>query len=155
MPPQTKQKSFKTPKVTCENYMPTPNHSALASYPWPRADKEGKLINLDDPMLLDFNCEGWDKESAARYNTLLNTEILPTRLGHADTLVSLGHRCVRNTPRHGDCSPLLPNTRALPRPRVSDDFGAFWRYLEQAPEMTIELDHRSILKRSNRSMFMS
>ena len=90
MPPQTKQKLFKTPKVTCENYMPTPNHSALASYPWPRADKEGKLINLDDPMLLDFNCEGWDKESAARYNTLLNTEILPTRLGHADTLVSLG-----------------------------------------------------------------
>ncbi|KAF3574796.1 hypothetical protein F2Q69_00059725 [Brassica cretica] len=26
---------------------------------------------------------------------------------------------------------------------ISDDFGAFWRYLEQAPEMTIELDHRA------------
>ena len=38
---------------------------------------------------------------------------------------------------------------------ISDDFGAFWRYLEQAPEMTIELDHRSILERNNRSMFMS
>ena len=38
---------------------------------------------------------------------------------------------------------------------ISDDFGAFWRYLEQAPEMTIELDHRSILKRNNRSMFIS
>ncbi|KAF3535767.1 hypothetical protein F2Q69_00024472 [Brassica cretica] len=25
---------------------------------------------------------------------------------------------------------------------ISDDFGASWRYLEQAPEMTIELDHR-------------
>uniref|UniRef100_A0A0D3E9N0 MULE transposase N-terminal all-beta domain-containing protein n=1 Tax=Brassica oleracea var. oleracea TaxID=109376 RepID=A0A0D3E9N0_BRAOL len=24
---------------------------------------------------------------------------------------------------------------------ISDEFGAFWRYLEQAPEMTIELDH--------------
>ena len=23
---------------------------------------------------------------------------------------------------------------------ISDDFGGFWRYLEQAPEMTIELD---------------
>ncbi|KAF2564932.1 hypothetical protein F2Q70_00017403 [Brassica cretica] len=34
---------------------------------------------------------------------------------------------------------------------ISDDFGAFWRYLEQAPEMTIELDHRSILERNNRS----
>uniref|UniRef100_A0A0D3DMU2 Uncharacterized protein n=1 Tax=Brassica oleracea var. oleracea TaxID=109376 RepID=A0A0D3DMU2_BRAOL len=27
---------------------------------------------------------------------------------------------------------------------INDDFGAFWRYLEQAPEMTIELDHRPI-----------
>ena len=38
---------------------------------------------------------------------------------------------------------------------INDDFGAFWRYLEQAPEMTIELDHRSILERNNRSMFIS
>ncbi|KAF3544298.1 hypothetical protein DY000_02006833 [Brassica cretica] len=29
---------------------------------------------------------------------------------------------------------------------ISDDFGVFWRYLEPAPEMTIELDHRSILE---------
>ena len=29
---------------------------------------------------------------------------------------------------------------------ISDDFGAFWRYLEQAPKMTIELDNRSILE---------
>ena len=38
---------------------------------------------------------------------------------------------------------------------TSDDFGAFWRYLEQAPEMTIELDHRSILREKYRSMFTS
>ncbi|KAF3493270.1 hypothetical protein DY000_02053198 [Brassica cretica] len=37
--------------------------------------------------------------------------------------------------------------------KISDDFGAFWRYLEQAPEMTIELDHRSILEEEYRSMF--
>ena len=37
---------------------------------------------------------------------------------------------------------------------ISDDFGAFLRYLKQAPEMTIELDHRSILKMNNRSMFI-
>ncbi|KAF3566843.1 hypothetical protein DY000_02015724 [Brassica cretica] len=36
---------------------------------------------------------------------------------------------------------------------ISDEFGAFWRYLEQAPEMTIELDHRSILEEEYRSMF--
>lgn len=41
-------------------------------------------------MLLDFNCEGWDKESAKRYNSLLNIEILPTLFGHTDTLVPLG-----------------------------------------------------------------
>ncbi|KAF3489803.1 hypothetical protein F2Q69_00054765 [Brassica cretica] len=29
---------------------------------------------------------------------------------------------------------------------ISDYFGAFWRYLEQAPEMTIEIDNRSILE---------
>ena len=29
---------------------------------------------------------------------------------------------------------------------ISDDFGVFWRYLEQAPEMTIEIDYRSILE---------
>ncbi|KAF3508193.1 hypothetical protein F2Q69_00005766 [Brassica cretica] len=38
---------------------------------------------------------------------------------------------------------------------ISDDFGAFWRYLEQAPEMTIELDNRSILESKNRSICMS
>ena len=30
---------------------------------------------------------------------------------------------------------------------ISDDFGAFWRYLEQTPEMTIEIDNQSILER--------
>ncbi|KAF3508194.1 hypothetical protein F2Q69_00005769 [Brassica cretica] len=38
---------------------------------------------------------------------------------------------------------------------ISDYFGAFWRYLEQAPEMTIELDNRSILESKNRSIRMS
>ena len=38
---------------------------------------------------------------------------------------------------------------------ISDDFGEFWRYLEQVPEMTIELDHRSILRNEYRSMFTS
>ncbi|KAF2553541.1 hypothetical protein F2Q68_00035218 [Brassica cretica] len=37
-------------------------------------------------MLLTFNWEGWDKESAQRYNT----EILPTRFGHNETLAALG-----------------------------------------------------------------
>ncbi|KAF2544769.1 hypothetical protein F2Q70_00021018 [Brassica cretica] len=38
---------------------------------------------------------------------------------------------------------------------ISDDFGAFGRYLEQAPEMTIELDHQSILRNEYRAMFTS
>ncbi|KAF3530995.1 hypothetical protein DY000_02040970 [Brassica cretica] len=90
MPLRTKQKSVKTSKITRENYVPPPNHNAPASYPWPRKDKEGQPINSDDPKLLDFNCEAWEKESAKRYNSLLNIEILRTRFGHADKLVSLG-----------------------------------------------------------------
>ena len=38
---------------------------------------------------------------------------------------------------------------------ISDDFGAFWRYLEQAPEMTIEIENRSILESQNRSIHKS
>ncbi|KAF3528523.1 hypothetical protein DY000_02040145 [Brassica cretica] len=79
MPPRTKQKSVKTPKITSENNVPPSNHNAPASYPWPREGQEGQPINIDDPILLDFNCEGWDKESAKRYNSLLHIEILPTR----------------------------------------------------------------------------
>ncbi|KAF2558544.1 hypothetical protein F2Q68_00015592 [Brassica cretica] len=90
MPPRTKQKSVKTPKITRENYVPPPNHNAPTSYPWPRAGKEGQPITIDDPMLLDFNCEGCDKESAKRYNSLLHIEILPTCFGYADTLIFLG-----------------------------------------------------------------
>ncbi|KAF8116420.1 hypothetical protein N665_0018s0030 [Sinapis alba] len=89
MPPRTKQKTVKTLMMTRENYTPPTNHSAPASYPWPR-EQEGQLINLDDPKLLDLKCGGWDKESAAAYNSLLNTEILPTRFGHAETLAALG-----------------------------------------------------------------
>ncbi|KAF3529866.1 hypothetical protein DY000_02041171 [Brassica cretica] len=90
MPPRTKKKSVKTPKITRENYVRPPNHNAPALYPWPRKDQEGQPIRIDDPMLLDFNCEGWDKESAKQYNLLLNIEIVPTRFGLADTLASLG-----------------------------------------------------------------
>ncbi|KAF3535801.1 hypothetical protein F2Q69_00019334 [Brassica cretica] len=90
MAPRTKQKAMKTPKITHENYVPPAGHNAMASYPWPRIGKEGQPIDLDDPMLLTFNCEGWDKESAQKYNTLLNTEILSTRFGHTETLAALG-----------------------------------------------------------------
>ncbi|KAF2563790.1 hypothetical protein F2Q70_00016257 [Brassica cretica] len=81
---------MKTTKITRKNYVPPAGHNALASYPWPRIGREGQSIDLDDPMLLIINCEGWDKESAQKYNTLLNTEILPTRFGHTETLGALG-----------------------------------------------------------------
>ncbi|KAF2601642.1 hypothetical protein F2Q70_00026047 [Brassica cretica] len=48
-----------------------------------------------------------------------------------------------------------PSTGIRSDLEISDDFGAFWRYLEQAPEMTIELDHRSILRNKYQSMFTS
>ncbi|KAF3535798.1 hypothetical protein F2Q69_00019337 [Brassica cretica] len=66
MAPRTKQKTMKTPKTqkTMKNYVPPAGHNASASYPWSCVGKEGQPIDLDDPMLLTFNCEGWDKESA-------------------------------------------------------------------------------------------
>ncbi|KAF3598793.1 hypothetical protein F2Q69_00035687 [Brassica cretica] len=58
-------------------------------------------------MLITFNCEGWDKESAQKYNTLLNTEILPTRLSHTETLAALGldTDVFETLNAMGDCSP--------------------------------------------------
>ena len=88
MPPRTKQSANRTRKTN--NTPPQrAQQPTSASYPWPR-EQEDEPINLDDPMLLDFNCEGWDKETASRYNTLLKAEILPTRFCHAETLVELG-----------------------------------------------------------------
>ncbi|KAF3537754.1 hypothetical protein F2Q69_00023539 [Brassica cretica] len=88
MPPRTKQSANRTKKTN--NTPPQrAQQPTSASYPWPR-EQEDEPINLDDPMLLDFNCEGWDKETASRYNILLKVEILPTHFCHAETLVELG-----------------------------------------------------------------
>lgn len=87
MPPRTRNpKALKASRGAA-----TPSHSANvpSSYPWPNK-AEGQPININDPLLLDYNCEGWDKESAARYNRLLAAEILPTRFAHAETLAALG-----------------------------------------------------------------
>ncbi|KAF3544491.1 hypothetical protein DY000_02004756 [Brassica cretica] len=70
MAPRTKQKAIKTLKITRENYVPPTGHNAPASYPWPCVGKEGQPIDLDDPMLLTFNCEGWDKESPSHASLL-------------------------------------------------------------------------------------
>ena len=35
---------------------------------------------------------------------------------------------------------------------ISDDFGAFWRYLEKASELAIEQDNWSTFRDNNRSM---
>ncbi|KAF2579885.1 hypothetical protein F2Q68_00005254 [Brassica cretica] len=88
MPPRTKQSATRTRKTN--NTPPQrAQQQTSASYPWPR-EQEDEPINLDDPMLLDFNCERWDKETTSRYNTLLKAEILPTLFCHAETLAELG-----------------------------------------------------------------
>ncbi|KAF3600684.1 hypothetical protein F2Q69_00034366 [Brassica cretica] len=64
MPPRTK----KSPTGTRKTNNTPPQRAqqpTSASYPWPR-EQEDEPINLDDPMLLYFNCEGWDKETASR-----------------------------------------------------------------------------------------
>ncbi|KAL0796226.1 hypothetical protein Bca101_067603 [Brassica carinata] len=85
---RTKRLSVKTPRPTRENYQPPPNRSILDTYLWPR--EEGQQVNLDDTNLLEFNCEGWDRETTKNYNALLAADILPTRFVHAETLFTLG-----------------------------------------------------------------
>ncbi|KAF3550193.1 hypothetical protein DY000_02006773 [Brassica cretica] len=69
---RTKQSAKRT-RATCTSSTPPPQaqQQTSATYPWPR-EQEGEPIDLDSPLLLDFNCEGWDKGKAARYNALLN-----------------------------------------------------------------------------------
>ncbi|KAF3515812.1 hypothetical protein DY000_02058501 [Brassica cretica] len=88
--PHTKQSAKRT-RVNLASNTPPPRaqQPTSASYPWPR-EQGGEPIDLNSPMLLDFNCEGWDKETAGRYNSLLKVDILPTRFGHAETLADLG-----------------------------------------------------------------
>nr|VDD59734.1 unnamed protein product [Brassica oleracea] len=87
---RTKQ-SAKRMRVNLASNTPPPQaqQPTSASYPWPRK-QVGEPIDLNSPMLLDFNCEGWDKETAGRYNSLLRVDILPTSFGHAETLADLG-----------------------------------------------------------------
>ncbi|KAG5382730.1 hypothetical protein IGI04_034200 [Brassica rapa subsp. trilocularis] len=85
---RTKQSAKRT-RATCSTPPPQVQQQTSASYPWPR-EQEGELIDLDSPLLLDFNCEGWDKGTAARYNALLRVDMLPTRFCHTETLADLG-----------------------------------------------------------------
>jgi len=85
------KKSAKRTRATCTSSTPPPQaqQQTSATYPWPR-EQEGEPIDLDSPLLLDLNCEGWDKGTAARYNALLRVDMLPTRFCHVETLADLG-----------------------------------------------------------------
>ncbi|KAF3607865.1 hypothetical protein DY000_02048951 [Brassica cretica] len=63
---RTKQSAKRT-RATCTSSTPPrqAQQQTSATYPWPR-EQEGKPIDLDSPLLLDFNCEGWDKGTTAR-----------------------------------------------------------------------------------------
>src|SRR5690606_22242670 len=83
MPPKTRYTSANRPSK-CPR-----GPSVPSSYLWPNK-VEGQPVDTNDPLLLDYNCEGWDKASAAKYNRLLAAEILPPRFAHSDTLAALG-----------------------------------------------------------------
>ncbi|KAF3567600.1 hypothetical protein DY000_02016502 [Brassica cretica] len=87
---QTKQSAKRTRETfTSSTPPPQAQQQTSATYPWPR-EQEGEPIDLSSPLLLDLNCEGWDKETAARYNALLWVDMLPTRFCHTETLADLG-----------------------------------------------------------------
>ncbi|KAF3594861.1 hypothetical protein DY000_02021616 [Brassica cretica] len=80
--------------------------------------------------------------------------IIQTSLEGPDTCLKVLASCDRY-PQGKACTLFMLRNEIRSVLEISDDFGAFWRYLEQAPEMTIELDHRSILERNNRSILTS
>ena len=82
MPPKTR--ILKALKASRRAATPSRSANVPSTYPWPNK-AEGQPININDPLLLDYNCEG-----AARYNRLLAAEILPTRFAHEETLAVLG-----------------------------------------------------------------
>ncbi|KAF2619445.1 hypothetical protein F2Q68_00040068 [Brassica cretica] len=98
-----------------------------------RVVKEEKLQEGDFEVesLMSFGGSHWRRPTPSHEHR--STEVIQNR-----STSSPGHRST--TPMESDLE-------------ISDDFGAFWRYLEQAPEMTIELDNRSILEEEYRSMF--
>ncbi|KAF3596626.1 hypothetical protein DY000_02021133 [Brassica cretica] len=64
------------------------DYTVPPTYPWPR--EEGTEISLTYPNIPKSSETRWDKEAWRRYNTLLNTNIFPTRFVTAGALSDLG-----------------------------------------------------------------
>ncbi|KAF3583673.1 hypothetical protein F2Q69_00030761 [Brassica cretica] len=64
------------------------DYTVPPTYPWPR--EEGTEISLTDPNIPKSSETRWDKEASRRYNTLLNTDIFPTRFVDVGALSDLG-----------------------------------------------------------------
>ncbi|KAF2576639.1 hypothetical protein F2Q70_00003642 [Brassica cretica] len=64
------------------------DYTVPSTYPWPQ--KEGTEISLTDLNIPKSSETKWDKEASRRYNTLLNTNIFPTRFVDAGALSNLG-----------------------------------------------------------------
>ena len=64
------------------------DYTVPPTYPWPR--EKGTEISITDPNIPKSSETRWDKEASRRYNTLLNTNILPTRFVGAGALSDLG-----------------------------------------------------------------
>ena len=64
------------------------DYTVPPTYPWPR--EEGTEISITDLNFPKSTETRWDKEASRRYNTLLNTNILPTRFVGAGALSDLG-----------------------------------------------------------------
>ncbi|KAL0834226.1 hypothetical protein Bca101_086115 [Brassica carinata] len=64
------------------------DYTVPPTYPWPQ--EEGTEISITDPNIPKCSETRWYKEASRRYNTLLNTNILPTRFVDAGALSDLG-----------------------------------------------------------------
>ena len=64
------------------------DYTVPPTYPWPQ--EEGTEISITDPNIPKCSETRWYKEASRRYNTLLNTNIHPTRFVDAGALSDLG-----------------------------------------------------------------
>ncbi|KAF2533612.1 hypothetical protein F2Q70_00029293 [Brassica cretica] len=64
------------------------DYTVPPTYPWPR--EEGTEISITYPNIPKSSETRWDKEASRRYNTLLNTNIFPTRFVDAGALSDQG-----------------------------------------------------------------
>ncbi|KAF2613337.1 hypothetical protein F2Q70_00012072 [Brassica cretica] len=117
------------------------------------ATNRGSLVQKMTSDMSDTHNHG-EEISADTYATVMRHQFNLESLGDRLQKIEYATTTMKDKWRRGD-EAMRDFTGTWTDLEISDDFGAFWSILAQAPEMTIELGHRSILRNKYRSMLTS